>query len=123
MATNQNDDLIDYTSSEHVIMSEGLSIDLGEEYSLEQSLKIDEASFVCTVRRAKITKPSGESPEWELELEVPGLSLVDLLEFDRIVLHYNNVQFCALSEIEFDNNSIAGPIITFNAERILNTHE
>ena len=110
------------TSTEHVIMSDGLSIDLGEEVFVNQSLLIDDVSLVCVLKRAKMTN-QGREVLWEIDLEVPGLGLDDLVNFKKMTFLYNDIEFCSKPGFEFNANDFAGSILTFNAKRINTENE
>jgi hypothetical protein len=105
--------------SEHVIMSDGLSIDLGEESTLDQFLLIDDKSFVCIFRRIKSLKGNA----WEIELEVPGLDLDSLVDFNILSFAYNGVKFICKEEFEFSKNDTFQSILILNAKRVITNHE
>ena len=109
-------------SSDHIIMSEGLSIDLGESLSIEQTLTIDKSRFICSMTKIKKMQVEGSS-KWKVEIEVPGLSLIDLIDFEKMIFQYNEIEFHASKEFELDVVDISGPIITITAMRIFNKDE
>jgi len=126
MATlNPSNDSNIMPDSEHVIMSDGLDLDLGEPLSIEQILEINGVRLVCSILRVK-SMILGENTWsiWEFELEVPGLSFSDLIDANNIVLHYNNVSFKSTSTVELKTQQIVeSPILTFVAKRIINDYE
>ena len=105
----------------NIIMSDGLDVDLGAFQSIDQILEVDGVSFVCSVLRAKAVGPSKSLSYrmWEFDLEVPGLSLSDVINIDRMVFHYNNESFESHTTFELTNPG-SMPIMTFTANRILN---
>ena len=119
MDTKDSADVLMSQHAEHVIMSEGLSIDLGEMSAQEQYFLIDDNRFVCDFRRIKAFKDK----TWEIELEVPGLDLENLVNFSSIVFVHNNVKFVCEEEFEFSKNEGFQSILILNAKRMVSNHE
>ena len=109
-------------SPDHIIMSEGLDLDLGETLSIEQTLTIDESRFICSMTKIKKMQVSGSS-RWEIEIEVPGLSLIDLVNFEKMIFQYDEIEFHSSKEFELDITDLSGPIITIIAMRIIEKDE
>ena len=110
--------------SDHVIMSDGLDLDLGEPLTIDQSIEIGDSKFVCSVLRAKITNlVQDDETLWEFDVEIPGFSLLDVLHFDTLTFHYNNITFNAMRELELNLAQSSSPIVTFIAKRIINNNE
>jgi hypothetical protein len=111
--------------SEHVIMSEGLDLDLGGALSIDQILEINGVRLVCSVLRVKsMILDESIWSIWEFELEVPGLSFSDLLDAKNIVLHYDNASFRSTSTVELKTQHIVeSPVLIFIAKRIINDYE
>lgn len=121
MDTLQDHDLKEAVSDkEHVIMSEGLDVDLGEFSPVEQFLEIDGSRLICSASRVK--SPEGKLQAWEFDLEVPGLSLFELVDINTIKFWYGELQFEAAVCFEIKNLESA-PIITITANRILTNNE
>ena len=105
---------------DHVIMSDGLDIDLGEFSPVEQFLEINGSRLICSTSRAK--SPEGRLQAWEFDLEVPGLSLSDLVDINTITYWHGKLQFEVSPCFEIKNLELA-PIITITANRIFTNNE
>ena len=121
MDTLPNNDLKEMVGDkEHVIMSDGLDLDLGEFKSTDQFLEINGTKLICSVTRAK--SPKGKLQAWEFDLEVPGLSLFEMVDVESIVFWYGNMQFESSGYFEIKNLDVA-PIVTITANRIFTNNE
>ena len=111
--------------SEHVIMSDGLDVILGEDTEVEQILEISGMRFICSVLRAKAfhVLPSVKDNTWEFDLEVPGLSLSELVGIDSMTFHFGDTSFESISTFELTNPDNSGPIVSITAKRIFNNDE
>ena len=101
-----------------VIMSEGLSLDLGTPEFVEQILMIGETRYICTLRTAEF-----KDSLWTFNLEVPGMSLVDLLHERETIFLYEKERFRADKSFQFSNLDMTSPMITFSAKRIVSNDE
>jgi hypothetical protein len=123
MPTQENENISHaFGVDHHVIMSDGLDLDLGIDKVSQQSLCVGSESFFCTVRRVKVFRENGEKA-WEFDLDVPSIDFVDLLRDEDIVLHYDDITFVMHDEYEIDLPDLATTIITFKGKRILSNHE
>jgi hypothetical protein len=106
----------------HVIMSDGLDIDLGEPRSFTQLLHIGDSGYVCSVKRIKASRVDSRLV-WEFDVDTPGLGLKDLLQSNDLVLQYDDEKFSLSDEYEINLPDIASTLITFRGRRIVNNHE
>ena len=107
---------------DRLIMSDGLHVDLGEVLTVEQLFSVNDIKYICTLTQARFKSNKTRPGHWEFCLEVPGLSLTDLLCVENMTFHYGDAKFSATAG--FDLTNVEGsPMITFTANRIFNTNE
>ena len=123
MPTQENESISHtFGTDHHVIMSDGLDLDLGIERTITQSLRLDKSKFICNVKRAKSFREAGEMI-WEFDIDVPGIDFIDLLDSREVTLTYGTAQFFLRDEYEINLPDIATTVITFRGNRIINNHE
>lgn len=119
---SSNESLDAGEDTSHVIMSEGLDLDLGESKSITQLLYVGDSGYICSVKRIRTYRVTGQMA-WEFDVDAPGLGLADLLQSNDIVLHYDNEIFILSDEYEINLPDITSTLITFRGRRIVNKHE
>ena len=112
-------------NKDHVIMSDGLELDLGEPLSIDQILEIEDTRLICNILRVKSMRLNDDSwALWEFELEVPGLSFSDLVSAKDVIFHYGDASFKSTSTIELKTQQlVSSPMLMFVARRIFNNDE
>ena len=123
MPTQENESISHtFGAGAHVIMSDGLDLDLGVEREITQLLNLGDNRFICSVKRIKAYRDTGEMA-WEFDIEVPGVDFTDLLDSGEITLSYDDAHFLLNDEYEINLPDMATTIITFSGKRIVNNHE
>jgi len=86
------------SNPDNVIMSEGLSDVLNVASVHEQTLTLNDATYMCTMQSAKLL--SMATHKWEFRLEVPGLDFGDIAMVPEAAFNYGGRTFADLSSIE-----------------------
>ena len=86
------------SNPDNVIMSEGLSDVLNVASVHEQTLTLNDATYMCTMQSAKLL--SMATHKWEFRLEVPGLDFADVAMVPETVFSYGERTFADVSSIE-----------------------
>jgi hypothetical protein len=110
---------------DHVIMSDGLELDLGETLTVDQILDINDTRLICSILRVKSMRLNDDSCVlWEFELEVPGLSFSDLVNATDVIFHYGDASFKSTTSLELKTQQLVNsPVLIFVARRIFNNNE
>ena len=86
------------TNPDNVIMSDGLSEVLNAATVYEQNLVLNDVTFMCNMRSAKLL--SLEYREWEFELEVVGLDFTVIAAIPEVFFNYGERTFANMRAVE-----------------------
>ena len=86
------------TNPDNLIMSDDLDSLFGSEISVDQTVVLDDMTFVCGLKTAKLL--CALDKRWEFELEVPGLEFGDVIGIPSVSFKYGSYTFAEMESLE-----------------------